>query len=145
MRAVAAGRDGTVEGQFIEESPAELIARLAGYVSPGDGAAHARFVSQVWGEAAVAPELAAVARATHERLEQHLAGLLAERQAAEYGKAEHGGKETQGDPAGEGVSDPYAASRVALASLIGLAALVASGVPVDTASFVQEIGRLVEP
>lgn len=126
--AAVAGRDGTVDGQFIEETPGELIARLAGYVSPGDGAAHARFIAQVWGDAAVTPELAVVARSAHQRLEEHLAGLLAGRQA------EHGSDE----------AEAAATARVALASLIGLSALVASDVPVDTASFVRVVTRLLD-
>ncbi len=118
------GRDGTVEGQFTEETPAALVARLAGHVAPGDGAAHARFIAQIWGDAAVTPELAAVARSAHQRLEEHLAGLL----------AEHGGNE----------AEAAATARVALASLIGLSALVASDVPVDTASFVRVVTRLLD-
>jgi hypothetical protein len=38
-----------------------------------------------------------------------------------------------------------AAARVAPASLIGLSALVASDVPVDTASFVRVVTRLLDP
>lgn len=125
--AAAAGRDGTVEGEFTtEEAPADLIARLAGYVAPGDGAAHARFVAQVWGEAAVTPDLATVARGVHQRLEEHLAGLLAGQ------SAEQGGDE----------AEAAAVARVALASLVGFAALVASDTPVDTESFVRVVARL---
>jgi TetR/AcrR family transcriptional regulator, transcriptional repressor of aconitase len=127
--AAVAGRDGTVDGQFIEETPGELIARLAGYVAPGDGAAHARFIAQVWGDAAVTPELAAVARSAHQRLEEHLSGLLAGQQA------EHGSS----------AAEAAATARVALASMIGLSALVASDVPVDTASFVRVVTRLLDP
>ena len=126
--AAVAGRDGTVDGQFIEETPGELIARLAGYVAPGDGAAHARFIAQVWGDAAVTPELA-VARSAHQRLEEHLSGLLAGQQA------EHGSS----------AAEAAATARVALASLIGLSALVASDVPVDTASFARVVTRLLDP
>jgi AcrR family transcriptional regulator len=125
--AAVAGREGTVGGQFIEEAPAELIARLAGYVSPGEGAAHARFIAQIWGDAAVTPELAAVARSAHQRLEEHLSGLLT-RQQADHNR-----------------DDAEAAARVALASLIGLSALVASDVPVDIASFVRVVMRLLAP
>src|ERR1700761_1905178 len=102
--AAVAGREGTVDGQFIEEAPAELIARLARYVSPGEGAAHARFIAQIWGDAAVTPDLAAVARSAHQRLEEHLAGLLT------------------GPQVGPGVNEEEAAAaaRVALAALIGL-------------------------
>src|ERR1700761_1718319 len=123
--AAVAGRDGTVDGKFIEETPEELIARLAGYVSPGDGAAPARFVRRCWGEAAVTPDLAAVARSAHQRLEEHLSGLLDGQQA------EHGSNE----------AEAAAAARVALASLIGLSALVACDVPVDPADFVRGIKR----
>ena len=124
--AAAAGRDGTVEGKFTEEAPADLIARLAGYVAPGDGAAHARFVAQIWGDAAVTPDLAAVARGAHQRLEEHLSGLLSGQ------SPEHGGDE----------AEAAAVARVALASLVGLAALVASDIPVDTESFVRVVTRL---
>lgn len=127
--AAVAGRDGTVDGRFIPETPAGLIARLAGYVSPGEGTAHARFVAQIWGDAAVTPELAEVARDAHQRLEDHLAQLLAGQQAG------HAGAEAQAN----------AVARVALASLIGLAALVACDIPVDTASFVQVVTRLLAP
>lgn len=126
--AAVAGRDGTVDGQFIEETPAELIARLAGYVSPGEGAAHARFIAQIWGDAAVTPELAAVARSAHQRLEEHLAGLLTGEQA-EHDRSE---------------AEAAAAARVALASLIGLSALVASDFPVDIADFVRVVTRLLD-
>ncbi len=129
MLAAVAGCEGTVDGQFIEEAPAELIARLAGYVAPGDGAAHARFIAQIWGDAAVTPELAAVARSAHQRLEEHLSGLLTGLQAG------YGGNE----------EEAAAAARVALAALIGLSALVASDVPVDTASFVRVVMRLLDP
>ena len=127
--AAVTGRDGTVDGQFLQEAPADLIARLAGYVSPGDGTAHARLVAQIWGDAAVTAELAAVARGAHQQLEDHLAQLLAGQQA------EYASNEAQAD----------AVARVALASLIGLAALVASDIPVDTASFVQVVTRLLSP
>jgi TetR/AcrR family transcriptional regulator, transcriptional repressor of aconitase len=125
--AAVAGRDGTVEGQFIQEDPVDLIARLAGYVSPGEGAAHARFVAQIWGDAAVTPELAAVARAAHRRLEDHLTQLLADQQAGHASDK----------------AEAAATARVALASLIGLAALVASDVPVDAESFVEVVMRLL--
>jgi AcrR family transcriptional regulator len=126
--AAVDGRDGTVDGQFIKEAPGELIARLAEYVAPGEGAAHARFVAQIWGDAAVTPELAAVSRSAHLRLEEHLSGLLAGQQA------EHGGS----------AAEAAATARVALAALIGLSALVASDVPVDTASFVRAVTRLLD-
>jgi AcrR family transcriptional regulator len=122
--AVVAGRDGTVEGRFIEETPADLVARLAGYVAPGDGAAHARFIAQVWGDAAVTPELAAVARDAHQSLERHLADLLARR----------GADDIRAD----------AVAKVALAALVGLASLVATDIPVDTGSFVQVLTHLFD-
>jgi TetR/AcrR family transcriptional regulator, transcriptional repressor of aconitase len=121
--AAVAGRDGTVEGQFIQEDPVDLITRLAGYVSPGEGAAHARFVAQIWGDAAVTPELAAVARAAHRRQDEHLGQLLAEHASDQ--------------------AEAAATARVALASRIGLAALVASDIPVDMASFVEVVTRLL--
>jgi TetR/AcrR family transcriptional regulator, transcriptional repressor of aconitase len=122
--AVVAGRDGTTDGGFTDETPAELVMRLAGYVSPPNGAAHARLVTQIWGDAAVIPELAASVRATHEQLQTHLASLLSAAEAAP-------------DP-------PAPAAQVTLAALVGLAALVASGIPVDLAAFIPTVIRLFD-
>jgi TetR/AcrR family transcriptional regulator, transcriptional repressor of aconitase len=104
-----------------QESAAALLARLAGYVLPGGG--HAKFAVQVWAEAALSPRLAAALAATHGRLQSRLARLIAQRADG---------------------SDPLVAStdthaQVALAALIGLAALVAAGVPVDEDRFIGEL------
>ncbi len=125
--AVVAGRDGTVDGRLPGESPAGLIGRLAQYVTPGHGRAHARLVAQIWGDAAIEPELAAVAIRSHQRLETHLAGLL------------HASWAESGDRA----DDATAVAQVALAALIGMSALVAAGDPVDTDSFVQIVTRML--
>ncbi len=122
--AVVAGRDGTTDGQFTEETPAELVTRLAGYVSPGSGAAHARLITQIWGDAAVTPELAAAARTSYERLQAHLAGLLSVNWAGEH--------------------EPAATAQVVLAALVGLSALVASDISVDTPSFIRTITQLLK-
>ena len=122
-----AGRDGTVDGQLPGESPVDLIGRLAQYVAPGHGGAHARLVTQIWGDAAVEPGLAAVASRSHQRLEAHLAGLL----HASWARS------------GAVADDATAVAQVALAALVGLSALVAAGVPVDTDDFVQVVTRLL--
>jgi AcrR family transcriptional regulator len=124
--AVVAGRDGTVGGQFTDEPPAELLARLAGYVAPGHGAAHARLIAQIWGDAAVTPELATAARASHERLEAHLADLLGRHR-----------------PGPTDAGDDAEVARVALAALVGLSALVAADIPVEVDGFVRVLSRLL--
>ncbi len=125
--AVVAGRDGTIDGQLTDETPVELVTRLAAYVSPTTGAAHARLVAQIWGDAAVVPELAAIVRTSHERLQTHLASLL------ELGQ--HQDSTEDAAPA---------SAQLALAALVGLAALVASDIPVDVASFVKTLTPLFD-
>lgn len=127
--AVVAGRDGTIDGQLTHETPVQLVSRLAGYVSPGAGASHAQLIAQIWGDAAVVPELAAAARERHEILQTHLADLLAQA---------HPEPATDSDTAAS-------TAQVVLASLVGLAALVASGTPVDADTFTQTLTRLLEP
>lgn len=68
MLAVVAGKDGTIDGRLTDETPVELITRFAAYIAPGTGAAHARLVAHIWGDAAVTPELATVVSASHKRL-----------------------------------------------------------------------------
>jgi hypothetical protein len=82
---------------------------------------------QVWGEAAVEPDLAAKVVPIHRRLESHLAQLL--RTDAGPGSAER---------------DCDAVAQVALAAVIGMAALVAAGVPVDERRFVDVLTELVD-
>lgn len=128
MLAVVAGRDGSLGGQLTDETPVELVTRLTGYVAPVTGAAHARLIAQIWGDAAVEPALAAVVRATHERLQDHLDGLLV--------------TSVGGD---RGDRDSAPSAQVALAALIGLAALVAAGIPVEMDHFAESVLRLLDP
>jgi AcrR family transcriptional regulator len=122
--AAGEGHGGEVDGEFPAERARDLLARLAQERGPeGD---HARFSVQVWGEAAVEPELAAKVVPVHQRLEEHLAQLL---------RAEAGPDEQR---------DHDAVAQVALAAVIGLAALVAAGVPVDEERFVAALTDLVE-
>lgn len=124
--AAGEGHGGEVDGGFPTERARDLVTRLAAEVGPGSS--HARLSVQVWGEAAVEPELAARVVPIHQRLEEHLARLLhAEATAAECGQ-DHG-----------------ATAQVALCAVIGLAALVAAGVPVDEERFVAALGRVVDP
>lgn len=124
--AAGEGHGGEVDGGFPAERARDLVTRLAAEVGPGSS--HARLSVQVWGEAAVEPELAARVVPIHQRLEEHLTRLLhAEATAAECDR-DHG-----------------ATAQVALCAVIGLAALVAAGVPVDEERFVAALGRFVDP
>lgn len=119
--AVVAGQvgpagDEPTAGGFAE-TPAGMIGRLTAYMSSADGCTQARLLAQIWGDAAVSPEIAAVVRDSHQRAEAHLARLAG------------------GDPV---------TARVALAALIGLAALVAADIPVDTKAFRQAVTRLFD-
>ena len=136
--AVVARRDGPVDGQFPGETPTELLIRLAGYIAPESGAEHARLVTQIWGDAAVLPDLAAVVRASHQRLQAHLSGLIAADGTRPHAAA--GG--TAGDTAATAAGDAAATAQVALAALIGMAALVSTGIPVDTAGFTRVVAGL---
>jgi AcrR family transcriptional regulator len=124
--AVGEGRGGEVDGAFPAEGPRDLLGRLAAQVGPGSS--HARLSVQVWGEAAVEPELAARVVPIHRRLESHLAQLL--HTAAGPGSADQ---------------DYDAVAQVALAAVIGMAALVAAGVPVDEHRFVTVLTELAAP
>jgi AcrR family transcriptional regulator len=130
VAAVAEGRDGTVDGGFPPaESPAEILHRLARYVSAPDGTDHARLVAQIWGAAAVDPALADIARTRHAALRDHLAARI--RDTGQAGAA-------TGDEVAE-LAD------VLLAALVGYAALVAVGYDVATAAFEKTLDRLLEP
>ncbi len=120
--AVCEGRGGDVDGVFPPERAHDLLTRLADEVGPGSG--HAPLSVQVWGEAAVEPDLAARVVPTHRRLEEHLVTLL------------------RGEASGR---DDEALAQVALAAVIGLAALVAAGVPVDHQRFVAALRGVVDP
>ncbi|MET9045706.1 MULTISPECIES: TetR/AcrR family transcriptional regulator [unclassified Streptomyces] len=129
--AVVAGRDGQQErGGFPSESAAALLGRLTGYIAPPDGTAHARLVSLIWGDAAVTPQLATVARERHDALQRHLTSLLDTERTT--------GREDGPEP-----EDSTAVAQVALAALIGYAALVATDTPVDTDGFLRVLERMV--
>lgn len=123
--AIVDGREGRVEGEYPDETAGALLRRLAGYVAPPTGAAHARLVAQIWGDAAVIPELAAVARASHEQLQGRLAELLGAGAAAP-------------DP-----EEDAATSQVVLAALVGYAALAAADMHVDTERFLRTLEGLI--
>lgn len=129
VAAVAEGRDGTVGGSFDQNETAEqLLTRLLQYVSAGpEGMAHARLVAQIWGSAAIEPDLAAVARERHYALRDHLAGRLPH----------------PVEPCSPPAPAPAAVADVALAALIGYAALVASDYQLDDQGFVQVLAKLV--
>lgn len=124
--AVCEGHGGDVDGEFPVERARDLLTRLAAERGPGSG--HARLSVQVWGEAAVVPELASEVVPIHQRLEAHLAQLL----RAEARSDQH-------------PRDDEATAQVALSAVIGLAALVAAGVPVDERRFIAALTRVVEP
>ncbi|MFD5826987.1 TetR/AcrR family transcriptional regulator [Lentzea sp. NPDC060358] len=121
--AVCEGRGGDIDGEFPVERPRDLLARLVGQVRPGG--AHARLSVQVWGEAAVEPELAAKVVPVHCRLQEQLVHLF--------------------DVDGTRHDDQDAVAQVALASVVGMAALVAAGVPVDERRFIDALTGLVDP
>jgi AcrR family transcriptional regulator len=128
VAAVAEGRDGTVDGDFVAaEPPDELVARLLSYVTAPEGVAHARLSAQIWGEAAIRPALADVARARHTALRDHLAARI---QVAR-------GADDTADPDDADVAD------VVLATLVGYGNLVATGFDVDPARFQRILGRLL--
>jgi AcrR family transcriptional regulator len=133
ITAVAEGRDGTVGGEFPgAERPDELLARLLSYVSGPDGAAHARLTAQIWGDAAVRPELAEIVRTRHTALRDHLAALIhdAHRPESAVGHPAHDESDTE-------LAD------VVLAGLVGYAHLVAAGFDVDPAPFQRALGSLL--
>lgn len=124
--AVCEGHGGDVDGSFPAEPPEQLLARLAGWVGPGEP--HARMAIQIWGEAILVPDLGGSVVATHQRLEDHLSRLIERRRGA---------------PAGD--SGSRASAQTALAALIGLAALTSNGIPVDEQRFVAALTELVTP
>ncbi|MFD6162868.1 TetR/AcrR family transcriptional regulator [Nocardia sp. NPDC060256] len=121
--AVCEGRGGDIDGEFPVEHPRDLLTRLVAQVRPGGE--HARLSVQVWGEAAVDPDLAARAVPVHLQLEEQLTHLFG----------------VDGVPH----DDQGAVAQVALAAVIGMAALVAAGVPVDERRFVDALAGLVDP
>lgn len=125
VAAVAEGRDGTVGGGFVAtEPPAELVARLLSHVSGPDGLAHARLSAQIWGEAAVRPPLAEIARTRHTALRDHLAARI---------------QDTR-----DGAADEDAeVADVVLAALVGYASVTAAGFDLDPARFQRILERLL--
>lgn len=127
VAAVAEGRDGTVDGDFVAgEAPEELLGRLLSYVSGPAGVAHARLSAQIWAEAAIRPALAEVARVRHTALRDHLAARIQ-------------------DTRGAGRDDPDDAdlAEVLLAALVGYANLTAAGFDVDPPRFRRILQRLL--
>ena len=120
--AVVEGRDGPVDGQYdVGENPTELLSRMAGYLNSGetaDGGEHAKLITHIWSSAATDPTIAAVAIQRHAALHEHLTRQMT-----------HASR------------DPVAASRaeVALAALIGYAALAACGYPLAQEAFVETL------
>ena len=119
--AVCAGHGDEPDDGRPHETAAALLARLASYVSSSGG--HARFAVQVWAEAALSPQLAESVALTHENLQAHLARLLA----------------ANGDGVQSADASDETTAQVALAALIGLAALIAVGVPVDEERFLTAL------
>jgi TetR/AcrR family transcriptional regulator, transcriptional repressor of aconitase len=124
--AAGEGHGGEVDGGFPAERARDLVTRLAAEVGPGSS--HARLSVQVWGETAVEPELAARVVPIHQRLEEHLTRLLHAEATSDGGGQDH-----------------EATAQVALCAVIGLAALVAAGVPVDEERFVAALGHVLDP
>jgi TetR/AcrR family transcriptional regulator, transcriptional repressor of aconitase len=133
IAAVAEGRDGAVRGEFPgTECPGELLARLLTYVSGPDGAAHARVTAQIWGEAAVRPELAEIVRTRHTALRDYLAALIRDAHRPE----------SAADQPAHGESDTELAE-VVLAGMVGYAHLVAVGFDVGPTPFQRALGSLL--
>jgi AcrR family transcriptional regulator len=124
--AAGEGHGGEVDGEFPAERARDLLTRLAAEVGPESS--HARLSVQVWGEAAVEPDLAAKVVPIHRRLEEHLAQLLHAESTADQRRQDH-----------------EAVAQVALSAVIGMAALVAAGVPVDEQRFVAALTDIVDP
>ncbi len=120
--AVVEGRDGPVDGRFdVTKTPAELLSRLAEYLNAAqsdDAVAHAKLVTHIWSSAAIDPDIAAVAIQRHAALRDHLVQQMtaAPTDVTASGRAE-----------------------VALAALIGYAALVASGYPLEHEVFLESV------
>ncbi|OZM76248.1 TetR family transcriptional regulator [Pseudonocardia sp. MH-G8] len=121
--AVCEGRGGDIDGEFPVEHPRDLLTRLIAQVRPGGD--HARLSVQVWGEAAVESDLAAKVVPVHLRLEEQLTHLFG------VDRIPH--------------DDRDAVAQVALSAVLGMAALVAAGVPVDERRFVDALTGLVDP
>jgi AcrR family transcriptional regulator len=122
--AVVDGRVGPGRGTAPSEDPGAVVRRLAAFVAPGSEEQHAKLVAQIWAEAALRPELAAVVVATHRDLEGWLTRCIV-------------------DTHQQSLPDAAARAQVALAALAGLSSLVAAGVPVQIDRFVDLVASLV--
>jgi AcrR family transcriptional regulator len=131
VAAVAEGRDGTVGGDFpAAETPSDTMARLLTYVSAPAGIEHARLTAQIWGNAAVQPALAEIARTRHASLRDYLAARI---------------RDTRQPGAPADGQSPADLAEVLLAALIGYASLVAAGFDVAPATFQRTLEGLLDP
>ena len=138
VAAVVEGRDGQRAAASEDDQPAdaqgggfdeheragELVDRLLGYVTDAPRArGHARLVVQVWAEAALSRDVAALSRQRHAALRGHLADVLAREGS---------------------VADPGTTAELVLAALIGVATLNAVDHELDVAAVGQVLRRLVD-
>jgi AcrR family transcriptional regulator len=111
------------------ETASETAGQLMDLVAPdADGRAHASLVSQIWADTAIDTALAAVVTQRHEALRNDL--------AAQIDQDRNGGSRS-GPPSRD-------SAEVALAALIGYAALVAAEAPVDHDGFRRALLKLLE-
>jgi AcrR family transcriptional regulator len=123
IAAVAEGPDCIIDGNLDPaESPGELVARVLASFAQPHGTAHAKLSAQIWGDAAVRPEVAEIVRARHSALREHLAAHL---------------RETQSSAGADDFAD------VILAVLVGYAQLVAADIAVDPVRFQRALGQLL--
>ena len=145
IAAVAEGPDCVIGGDFdAMESPGELVARVLSCFARPQGSAHARLSAQIWGDAAVRPEVAEIVRARHGALRDHLAAHLhaAGLPAAQRPEAAAGAT----DPSAANVpqdADAAGLAEVILAVLVGYAQLVAADIDVDPRRFQRALGNLL--
>jgi AcrR family transcriptional regulator len=117
------------EGERIPgDTAAEAVEQLRHHVAPQrNGRPHARLVAQIWGNAAIDNLLASTVARRHAEVRDQLAGLISQ------------------DRSGDGERPPSSdEAEVILAALIGYAALVAVGAPVDHAGFKRALSRLLD-
>ena len=142
IAAVAEERDGTVEGAFPgAESPREILARLFTYVSAPVGTEHARLVAQIWGGAAVQPELAEIVRGRQAALRDYLAFRIRDTRGPGGGPED----QTSENPTPEDLQSSTELAEVLLATLVGYSSLVAAGADVAPTTFQRTMERLLEP
>ena len=142
IAAVAEERDGTVQGAFPgAESPREILARLFTYVSAPNGTEHARLVAQIWGAAAVQPELAEIVRARQAALRDYLALRIRDTRGPGGGPED----QTPENPTPEDLQSSTELAEILLATLVGYTSLVAAGADVAPTTFQRTMQRLLEP